>query len=131
MTLTRRDVIIGVGALALVAPMPARARSAVQVLDGPAFGTAWRLVLPAAADAAAARGTVTATIDAIDAAMSPWRADSEVSRFNRSARTGWQGISAETSAVAAEALEVARLTDGAAGRGLEGLARRSQELSHG
>ena len=93
--------------------MSARAGNMTQVLDGPAFGTAWRLVLPAGADATAARRVVETTIGAIDAAMSPWRTDSEVSRFNRSARTEWQDISAETCAVTFEALEVAGLTGGA------------------
>jgi thiamine biosynthesis lipoprotein len=113
MNLTRRDMIIAAGALAFLAPMPACADVTVQSLHGPAFGTAWRLVLPAGADADAARLAVEETVAAIDAAMSPWRPDSEVSRFNRSTRTGWQDASAETCAVVAEALEVSRLTNGA------------------
>ncbi len=113
MTLTRRDLIIGAGALAFVAPMSARAGNMTQVLDGPAFGSAWRLVLPAGADTTAARRVVETAIGAIDAIMSPWRTDSEVSRFNRSAQTGWQDISAETCAVTAEALEIAHLSGGA------------------
>lgn len=112
MTLTRRDMIIGMGALAFAAPMPVCAGNNVQILDGPAFGTAWRLVLPAGADADAARRTVMETVGKIDAAMSPWRPDSEISRFNRSTRTGWQDASAEICTVAAEALAVARLTGG-------------------
>ena len=113
MTITRRDVIIGACAQALHAPLPVHTNAAVQVPDGPAFGGAWRLVLSAGVDATADRDAVETSVLAIDTAMSPWRTDSEVSRFNRSAETDWQDISTETSTVTIEALEVARLTGGA------------------
>ena len=113
MTLTRRDMIIGAGSLAFVAPKPVLAENDIQVLEGPAFGTSWRLVLPAGADVDAARRAVTSTVRRIDTAMSPWRPDSEISHFNHSTRTEWQDASAETCAVVAEALEIARLTRGA------------------
>ena len=113
MNITRRDMIIGAGALAFAAPKPVVAEDVSQVLEGPAFGASWRLVLPAGADADAARRAVSDTVDGIDTLMSPWRPDSEVSRFNRSNRTAWQDASSETCAVVAEALEVARLTSGA------------------
>jgi len=112
MTFTRRDMIIGMGAFAFAAPVPVSAGNNVQLLGGPAFGTAWRLVLRAGADGDAARRTVMETVGKIDAKMSPWRPDSEISRFNRSSSTGWQDASAETCTVASEALAVARLTGG-------------------
>ena len=113
MSLTRRKMIQGASALVFLAPMPARAGAATKMLDGPAFGGAWRLVLPIAADAEAARRVVEAVVEAVDAAMSPWRDDSEIARFNRSTVTGWHNISAMTCNVTAEAAEVSRLTGGA------------------
>lgn len=110
MTLTRRDMIIGGLALSL---LPSGAAAATQAIGGPAFGSTWRMVLPADADAPRARAAVERIIAQVDAAMSPWRADSDVARFNVSTSTDWQQMSAETLAVIAEAQEVARLTGGA------------------
>ncbi|MFV2067203.1 MAG: FAD:protein FMN transferase [Pirellulales bacterium] len=52
-------------------------------------------------------------LDGVDARMSTYRADSEVSRFNRSASTDWFQVSHETAFVVAVSLEVARQTEGA------------------
>ena len=51
-------------------------------------------------------------IDALDAAWSDWRPDSELSRFNRSTRIGVFEVSADTSTALAIAIEVAYATEG-------------------
>ncbi len=53
-----------------------------------------------------------ARIDALDAAWSDWKIDSEISRFNHAAKTGAVEVSVETSAALAIAVEVAYATDG-------------------
>lgn len=112
MRMTRRGMMLGGSALSM-APSVALATPATQVIGGLAFGSTWRLVLPAAADKYRARRAVEATVARVDAAMSPWRADSEVARFNARDTTDWQPMSAATMSVATEAHRVARLTSGA------------------
>lgn len=91
---------------------PVRA-AATRVIGGPAFGTYWRAVLPKNADAPAARAVITECIAAIGRAMSPFREESEISRFNASSSTRWRPIGADTALVMAEGLRIARLTNGA------------------
>ncbi|MDR0335933.1 MAG: FAD:protein FMN transferase [Planctomycetaceae bacterium] len=52
-------------------------------------------------------------LDEIDRAMSTFRADSEVSRFNNSESTDWFDVSKETAEVVQTALEISQLTEGA------------------
>lgn len=56
---------------------------------------------------------IQARLDAVNAAMSTYREDSEVSRFNRAETTDWFEVSRETAAVVAEALRIGTRTDGA------------------
>lgn len=53
------------------------------------------------------------TLERINALMSTYRADSEISRFNAATVVTWQAVSAQTQAVVAAALEISRLTGGA------------------
>lgn len=111
MRLDRRGLLLGGGAFLAGRAWPARADASV-VVGGPAFGSYWRAVLPADSDTAAARAAIGAVVSSVDAAMSPYRADSEIGRFNRDASPGGRRVSAPTRAVVAEALEIARLTGG-------------------
>ncbi len=52
-------------------------------------------------------------LDDISARMSTYRADSEVSRFNRSTSSGWFAVSSDTAKVVAASLQVAQQTGGA------------------
>lgn len=118
MRVTRRQLLKFTAGAAIAAGLPASARAngvrmgVVRLETGPAFGSAWRLVLPDTADAALARGRVEAIVRRIDGRMSPYRLDSELARFNDG---GGQGIalSAETRGVVVAALDLARASDGA------------------
>ena len=103
---TRRTLLGLVSAVALVNAVPASARAArVRVFTGPAFGSAWRLVLPLTNEAAAAQRRIEQVLARVDALMSPFRADSEVARFNAG---GQVAVSRETAAVTHAALALAR-----------------------
>ncbi len=52
-------------------------------------------------------------LDAVDALMSTYRDDSELSRLNTAAAGEWIAVSEETVAVVESALEIGKLTDGA------------------
>lgn len=107
MNFTRRAFLASTAALAA---RPSFA-GATASLGGDAFGSYWRLTLPQGGDARPADTAVRRVVARIDALMSPYRADSELSRFNRAS----DGIpaSAETLSVARDALGVAAETGGA------------------
>ena len=73
----RRGFLLGAGAFFAGGARPARA-GASRILGGPAFGSYWRAVLPEGGDAAAAGAAIAAVVRSVDAAMSPYRADSEI-----------------------------------------------------
>ncbi len=112
MAVTRRQLLAGAAAL-LAAPRLARAASPVQVLGGPAFGSSWRVVAPAAAESGAVRAAVEAVIADVDATMSPYRADADLARFNRASPGEFGPVADEVCVVAAEALAVHGMTGGA------------------
>ena len=117
MTLDRRRFMSGAaGALALTA-LTGRAAAAetslTQVVGGKAFGTYWRAVLPADADARAVAALVGGLVDAVDRSMSPFRADSEITRFNLRRGAGTMEASADFCTVAGESRRVAALSGGA------------------
>ncbi|MFZ7089939.1 FAD:protein FMN transferase [Primorskyibacter sp. 2E233] len=117
MTLTRRTFTTLTGAAGLstlcgagLAQAPSGAQ--VDELSGRAFGTTWRVVLPAGADLHAIRPEITAILNEVDRQMSPWRGDSEISRFNRAA-PGQYRLPSETLLVTRSALRIARMSGGA------------------
>lgn len=81
------------------------------------MGSTWHVKLvvsPRAVEGArATHGVIQRTLDRIDAAMSTWKPDSEISRFNAHRSTSPFPVSAETAVVVAKALEVGRRTGGA------------------
>jgi thiamine biosynthesis lipoprotein len=68
---------------------------------------------PAGLDPPRLQADIEARLDRVNAWMSTYRPDSEISRFNRYEGTDWFPVSAETEHVVQAALEVSRLTDGA------------------
>lgn len=111
--LTRRGFLTlsGAGLCATMAP-PLLAAQTV-TLGGDAFGSYWRLTLPAESDGGAASASIRAVVASVDALFSPWRATSEISRFNQSAGTDLQPVSDACRTVLAEALDIAAASGGA------------------
>ena len=111
MNITRRGLLrLSCGA-ALLNVLPGTAHAAkVRVHTGPAFGSAWRLVMPNTNEAARARARVEAIVARIDSRMSPFRSDSELARFNV---RGTATVSDETRSVTDAALKLARDSAGA------------------
>jgi len=80
------------------------------------MGTTWHVTLvdpPAGLAREAAAAGIDAALERVNAQMSTYRADSEVSRFNRAAPGEWFAVSADTAEVVATALEVHELSGGA------------------
>lgn len=112
MRLSRRGFIASAASALFTSALPSRA-APMQRLHGPAFGASWTLVTAGPADRAAIAAAIEKVIASVDEAMSPFRAGSEITRFNRSATTDWRPISAATCTVVEEGLRVAALTEGA------------------
>lgn len=106
-------MLLGAGSAMACAGMPVLASAGTRVIGGPAFGTSWRATLPEGAPEAAIAKVIRSIVDSVDAAMSPYRPGSEVSRFNASNTRDWQPMSAQTCAVVRQSLEVAALSAGA------------------
>jgi len=122
MMLTRRGFLRLAGGAVLLNALPVAARAAhVRVHTGPAFGSAWRLVLPDTTEAALARGRLEAVVARIDGLMSPYRTDTELARFNA---TGAAVVSRETGLVTRASLALARDSDGAFDPTMAPLGRR-------
>jgi thiamine biosynthesis lipoprotein len=81
-------------------------------LVGEAFGTQWHLTVPASHAATRARVEIMHIVDTVNAALSPWRNDSEVTRFNRAHTLNWVPVSTLCSDVMTLALAVAHQSQG-------------------
>lgn len=77
---SRRAALGAIGA-ALVLPRAALA-SGVETVLGRAFGTDWRVVAPSGSGIARLAPEFDALFAGVDRIFSPWRADSDISRFN-------------------------------------------------
>ena len=116
----RRTLLQAMGAAALVAgcgDFRAAGSASAHEFRGPAMGGTYTLKIAdpraSSASAAAARDAVDAALQAVETAMSHFRADSELSRFNAHASTAPFALSADTFAVFALAREVSAATGGA------------------
>jgi thiamine biosynthesis lipoprotein len=86
------------------------------ILSGPTMGTTYTVRIatpPASVDAAVVRVTIDDVLGRIDRATSGYRADSEIARFNASATTQWQVVSADLAALVQASLEISSASDGA------------------
>ncbi|GIK88015.1 MAG: FAD:protein FMN transferase [Betaproteobacteria bacterium] len=113
----RRRFVTAVGAASLLAACgPSRDGGGAAEFRGPAMGSGYVVKL-AGRDASRlvqrAHEAVREALAAVEARMSSWLADSELSRFNRHASTRPFGLSADTFAVVALAQRVAEATGGA------------------
>lgn len=107
--------MLGAAAVAGAALLPRLARSeSLMRISGRAFGTTWTVLLPQAADVGGIARSIDRLLESLDAIMSPFRPDSELSRFNsrRDAKTRTR-LSRPMADVVGEALRIARITGGA------------------
>jgi thiamine biosynthesis lipoprotein len=91
------------------------ASAQVHSLRGQTMGTFWSLRLVAAAGfpVDAVQSGVQAELDRVDASMSTYKHDSELSRFNAATAGSWHTLSGACFDVVEHALQLARDTDGA------------------
>ena len=85
-------------------------------IEGPTMGTSYMVRLvdpPAGLDEEGLAREVDTILERIDARMSTYDPDSELSRINRAAGKKWIEVSAETAHVVAEGLRIAEMTAGA------------------
>jgi len=100
--------------LLLVACSDPAGKSDPIVITGATMGTTYTVKLYAAAvDVVALQTQIGGRLERINALMSTWRADSELSRFNSSREVVWFPVSAETLYVARAAAAISALSDGA------------------
>jgi thiamine biosynthesis lipoprotein len=101
-------------ALIVAACAPPRDAQLVQ-LQGPTMGTQYtvKLVVDGEFDSGSTNAAIADLLERIENAMSTYRPDSEVSRFNRSVSADWFAVSQQVVDVVATALEISRLTGGA------------------
>ncbi|MBU1174419.1 MAG: FAD:protein FMN transferase [Alphaproteobacteria bacterium] len=98
-------------ALSLALPRLSLGAPALSGLTGRAFSTEWSVAVPDGVDIAPLRPSIEALLAGIDRQMSPWRADSDVTRFNR-APAGTLKLPSELLHVAAAALALAATSAG-------------------
>lgn len=85
-------------------------------LEGAVMGTRWHVTVaeaPGLVEKDQLRAGIVTELDRIDALMSTWKPDSELSRFNASDPGEWFMVASDTVSVVALAIDVWRLTDGA------------------
>jgi thiamine biosynthesis lipoprotein len=84
-------------------------------MSGETMGTTWsvKLAVPEGWSSSDVRRGVVAELDRVIDQMSTWKADSSISRFNRTAPGTWQSLEAEFYTVVEAALSCAALSGGA------------------
>ena len=83
----------------------------LRLMEGRAFATEWSIAVPDSVDIERLRAPIDEMLAAIDRQMSPWRADSDVTRFNR-ASAGTMKMPAELVGVTSAALALAGTSGG-------------------
>ncbi|MBO6673806.1 MAG: FAD:protein FMN transferase [Rhizobiales bacterium] len=111
MTFTRRSFLASTATIGLVWALPSQASSLS--IGGHAFGSTWRFSGEPGLDEMRLRPLIEAVIRRVDQQMSPWRADSDISRFNALPSTDWQAMPGDVCRVVSASLDVARATGGA------------------
>jgi len=112
MHVTRRSFVIGASATLAASVLQAEPRAILQI-RGPAFGAEWQVSLPDDADVRTIISAVSGIVSSVDLSASPFRADSEISGFNRLQTRDWIPLSPQTLDIIREAKRVAALTGGA------------------
>ena len=119
---TRRQIIRQAKGLALASPFlsliacDGGAARRVTRITGTTMGTAYSVTipwLPAGIEGPTLERDIEGVLTAVNAQMSTYRPDSELSGFNAAPSASWCRVSADTLAVVEEALRVSRLSGGA------------------
>lgn len=116
MTLPNRPIIVVVSILAACALIGCGERRGTEYrLSGPTMGTQFTVAVVAGPDFAKAeiQEQILAELEQIDASMSTYRVDSEVTLFNRAQSTDWFSVSTQLCDVITRSLDFSTLTDGA------------------
>lgn len=90
--------------------------SRVETLSGEAMGTTWTVKFIGSKKSTSAndlQNGIQQQLDTVDAQMSTWKSDSDLSRFNNAAVGSWQTLPPELFGVLEKSLQLARDTDGA------------------
>ena len=121
--LSRRDFLRQTKGLALATPFLSLAacedrdvRRELSEIRGETMGTTYSVKftdLPASIDQSSLATDIDRLLDTVNAQMSTYRPDSELSRYNRIATDMWTFVSPDTLKVVNEALRVSQLSDGA------------------
>ncbi len=118
---SRRDFIRQAKGLALATPFlsliacDGGARKQT-VMTGATMGTTYSVQIPrmpAGVDRQRLENDIAGVLETVNAQMSTYRPDSELSRFNASTAASWVEVSPDTLAVVEAALRMSRLSDGA------------------
>lgn len=116
---TTRALAIAAAWSVLLALSPYTGSAAAEAVEwrfeGMTMGSAYHITVaapPAGVSKAALGQAVDAALARVDARMSTWKADSEVSRFNRAAPGAWFAVSAETAQVVSAAQATAQDSGG-------------------
>jgi len=98
-----------------VVPLAWSPSQTVATFFGETMGTTWsvRWLSHDPNDAPVVRRLIEDTLDLVVRHMSPWRADTDISRFNGAAPGTWHSLPDAFRTVLSCAFEIARLTDGA------------------
>ncbi|HNV84652.1 MAG TPA: FAD:protein FMN transferase [Arenimonas sp.] len=102
--------------LCLLAGCASIRTSRVETLSGEAMGTTWtvKFVRPKQSpDLLELQRGIQQQLDTVDAQMSTWKPDSDLSRFNHAAANSWQTLPPELFGVLEKSLALARDTGGA------------------
>jgi len=121
-TFSRRDIIRRAQGLILASPFislaacdGAGARKPT-VIRGATMGTTYSVVIPRQSggiDGRALKSDISRALETVNAQMSTYRADSELSRFNAAGADAPFAVSPDTARVVGQALDIGRMTDGA------------------
>jgi thiamine biosynthesis lipoprotein len=85
----------------------------IHQLAGATMGTTWSVKFVGNDSKARLRAAIEAALGRVIAQMSPWEAESDLSRFNASDAANWQTLPADFAGVIGCALRIAAETDGA------------------
>lgn len=110
---SKRKFMVSAALVPLAAIAPGQATAAVSRFGGGAFGSSWRITVARDVNSHHVRRIAEKIIAEVDIAMSPYRIDSALSRFNTTRSTQWQQMPRVMCTVVNAGLRIAQLSGGA------------------